>query len=93
MAASALCVAFGMPHSARTPSWAPWAGSYACPSAVLPRGPPSGEPDFVPSLAAVTEAHKLAKSAASSLTFEDVHTSVRLLGEALALLTRPPPAR
>jgi len=67
--------------------------STPAPGAAPPRGPHVGEPDFVPSLAAVTEAHKLAKSAASSLTFEDVHTSVRLLGEALALLTRPPPAR
>jgi hypothetical protein len=85
--------ASGMPHSACTPSRPIWAGSTSAPGAAPPRGSHVGEPDFVPSLAAVTEAHKLAKSAASSLTFEDVHTSVRLLGEALALLTRPPPAR
>lgn len=52
--------------------------------------PPAGGPAFQPALAQITEAQKCAKSAASSLGFEDVHTAMRLLSEALELLTQPP---
>lgn len=44
---------------------------------------------FKPSLHAVTEAQKLAKTAASALSFEDVPTAVKQLTEALTLLTQP----
>lgn len=37
----------------------------------------------------IAAAKKLAKSAASSLDFDDVATSVKLLTEALAVLTNP----
>lgn len=42
-----------------------------------------------PDLMAITEAQKLAKFAASSLSFEDVKTAVDYLNEALRLLTEP----
>eukprot|EP00884_Botryococcus_braunii_P023475 jgi/Botrbrau1/9811/Bobra.0322s0016.1 len=42
-----------------------------------------------PDLLAITEAQKLAKYAASSLSFEDVNTAVDYLNEALRLLTQP----
>jgi vacuolar protein sorting-associated protein VTA1 len=41
----------------------------------------------VPSLAVLAEAQKAARSAASSIAFEDVGTAVRFLQEALRLLT------
>ncbi|GAB4814574.1 hypothetical protein N2152v2_001620 [Parachlorella kessleri] len=44
---------------------------------------------FQPSLAAITEAQKLSKTASSALSFEDVATAVKHLTEALALLTQP----
>ncbi|BDA46061.1 probable vacuolar protein sorting-associated protein VTA1 homolog at N-terminal half [Coccomyxa sp. Obi] len=43
---------------------------------------------FKPSLAAITEAHKLAKYGASSLGFEDVPSAVKYLTDALKLLTQ-----
>lgn len=42
-----------------------------------------------PDLMSITEAQKLAKFAASSLSFEDVKTAVDYLNEALRLLTEP----
>ena len=44
---------------------------------------------FQPSMAAVTEAQKLAKYAASSLGFEDTNTAIKQLTDALKLLTQP----
>lgn len=44
---------------------------------------------FAPSLKSVVEAEKMAKSAASALSFEDVPTAVKLLTESLRLLTQP----
>ena len=57
-------------------------------------GPPAFDPraaasDFKPSLAAITEAHKQAKYAASSLTFEDVANARKFLVQALKLLSEP----
>lgn len=46
-------------------------------------------PGFQPSLKAVTEAHKMCKSAASALAFEDVPTAIKLLNDTLRLLTQP----
>ncbi|KAK9817912.1 hypothetical protein WJX72_004252 [[Myrmecia] bisecta] len=52
--------------------------------------PPAGaQLGFTPSLAAVTEAQKCAKYAASSLGFEDISTAVKFLSDALRLLTQP----
>jgi vacuolar protein sorting-associated protein VTA1 len=39
----------------------------------------------------ITEAQKAAKYAVSALSFEDVHTAVRYLNDALRLLTTPQP--
>lgn len=44
---------------------------------------------YQPGLREITEASKLTKSATSALQFEDVNTAVRLLTEALGLLTQP----
>jgi hypothetical protein len=44
---------------------------------------------YQPGLREITEAGKLTKSATSALQFEDVNTAVRLLTEALGLLTQP----
>ena len=46
-------------------------------------------PGYKPSGSQISAAKKLAKSAASSLDFDDVKTSIRLLTEALQLLTQP----
>lgn len=53
--------------------------------------PPAPVPGFEPSLAAITEAQKLAKTASSALSFEDVKTAVKYLNDALRLLTTPRP--
>lgn len=45
--------------------------------------------EHAPPLESVVEAQKLAKSAASALSFEDVPTAVRCLKEALRVLTAP----
>ncbi len=47
-------------------------------------------PGYEPGLREITDASKLTKSATSALQFEDVRTAVKLLTEALALLTQPP---
>jgi len=73
---------FAAPH-------APPAAAAATPSAP-PIPPPSSSttaPPAVPSLAVLAEAQKAARSAASSIAFEDVGTAVRFLQEALRLLT------
>lgn len=44
-------------------------------------------PGFQPPLASIMEAEKLTKTAASSLSFEDVPTAVKYLSDALKLLT------
>jgi hypothetical protein len=46
-------------------------------------------PGYQPGLREITDASKLTKSATSALQFEDVATAVRLLTEALTLLTQP----
>ncbi|KDD71604.1 hypothetical protein H632_c4706p0 [Helicosporidium sp. ATCC 50920] len=69
----------------RDPPFAPLAQPRDAPSAPLPQ--PSC-PAFQPSLNAVVEAQKLTKTATSALSFEDVHTAVQLLEQALSLLTR-----
>ena len=45
--------------------------------------------DPKPSLSAITEAHKQAKYAASSLSFEDVANARKFLQQALRLLSEP----
>lgn len=65
---------------------------FAAPHAPPPPSAPAASaaaasPAPMPSLAAMTEAQKLAKSAASSIAFEDVPTAVRYLQESLRLLT------
>ncbi|KAL4437362.1 hypothetical protein ABPG75_004501 [Micractinium tetrahymenae] len=45
---------------------------------------------YEPGLREITDASKLTKSATSALQFEDVRTAVKLLTEALTLLTQPP---
>jgi len=44
---------------------------------------------YTPSGSRIAAAKKLAKSAASSLDFDDVQTSIKLLNDALQLLTDP----
>lgn len=51
--------------------------------------PPRAVPGYQPGLREITDASKLTKSATSALQFEDVATAVRLLTEALTLLTQP----
>jgi hypothetical protein len=46
-------------------------------------------PGFQPGLKEIADAAKLSKSATSALQFEDVATAVKLLSDALALLTQP----
>ncbi|PSC68533.1 vacuolar sorting-associated VTA1-like protein [Micractinium conductrix] len=66
----------------------------APPPAAAPVALPAPVPGFQPGLREVTDAAKLTKSATSALQFEDTTTAVRLLTEALALLTGlPPPGR
>lgn len=63
----------------------------------VPASPPPPPPPpqaaavvgYKPAMKAVVEAHKMTKQAASALSFEDVPTAVKLLNEALRLLTRP----
>mmetsp|Transcript_18555 Transcript_18555/g.47527 ORF Transcript_18555/g.47527 Transcript_18555/m.47527 type:complete len:410 (-) Transcript_18555:79-1308(-) len=57
------------------------------PPAALPQSP--GTAGFKPDGHRIGAAKKLAKSAASSLDFDDVATSIKLLTEALSLLTNP----
>jgi len=75
-------------HSAAPPPPppAPAATVSAGPSPV-PQAKP--QPGFVPDGNRIMSAKKLAKSAASSLDFDDVQTSVKLLTQALRLLTDP----
>jgi vacuolar protein sorting-associated protein VTA1 len=47
------------------------------------------DPNYQPSLAALVEAQKVTKSAGSAMAFEDVPTAVKMLQDALHLLTRP----
>ena len=49
------------------------------------------QPGFQPGLAAVTEAQKNAKYAASALGFEDVQSAIKFLSKSLQLLTQPGP--
>ena len=51
---------------------------------------PPAVPGYQPGLAAISEAHKQAKYAVSSLSFEDVPTAVKHLTQALRILTSPP---
>lgn len=50
---------------------------------------PAPVPGYEPGLREITDAAKLTKSATSALQFEDVRTAVKLLTEALTLLTQP----
>jgi hypothetical protein len=50
---------------------------------------PAAVPGFQPGLREILDAAKLTKSATSALQFEDVNTAVKLLTEALTLLTQP----
>eukprot|EP00198_Chlamydomonas_reinhardtii_P006395 XP_001695731.1 predicted protein [Chlamydomonas reinhardtii] len=52
-----------------------------------PDGGISLPPGYKPPLTVITEAQKAAKYAVSALSFEDVHTAVRYLNDALRLLT------
>ena len=78
------------PPPAATPPPVVTAALAAAPAAAAPSAPPSTS--FTPSLKQITEAVKAAKCAVSSLQFEDVSTGVRLLREALELLTTEPQA-
>jgi len=59
-----------------------------------PPPPPAAAPQtaavagYKPTMKAVVEAHKMTKQAASALSFEDIPTAVKLLNEALQLLTK-----
>ena len=92
------------PHRATAPSPPPRATPSASPalrpiasaptprplsSAPRPNGNAAAASGFEPSLVAITEAQKLAKTAASALSFEDVRTAVKYLNDALRLLTQP----
>ena len=74
------------------PPAAPRAAAPAAPAAAAAAPPPrpAAVPGYHPGLREISEASKLAKSATSALQFEDVATAVRLLSEALGLLTAPP---
>lgn len=67
------------------------ARSAAAPAAAAPAAVavPQPVPGYQPGLREITEAAKLTKSATSALQFEDVNTAVRLLSEAIGLLTQP----
>lgn len=71
------------PPAAAVPPLPPPAAAAVAPRVLAP------VPGFEPGLAAVAEAQKQAKYAASSLSFEDVHSAVKHLSNALALLTQP----
>ena len=58
-------------------------------AAAPPPSLPQPVPGYQPGLREITDAAKMAKSATSALQFEDVSTAVKLLTEALALLTQP----
>lgn len=70
---------------------APTARTAAAPAAAAPAAVavPQPVPGYQPGLREITEAAKLTKSATSALQFEDVNTAVRLLSEAIGLLTQP----
>jgi vacuolar protein sorting-associated protein VTA1 len=75
------------------PVQAPPAPVAAPPSAAAAAGPASYalpiDPNYQPSLEALVEAQKVTKSAGSAMAFEDVPTAVKMLQDALHLLTRP----
>ncbi|GIL58850.1 hypothetical protein Vafri_13815 [Volvox africanus] len=73
------------------PSAAPAPGIGSAPYTVGP-SLPSLPPGYKPPLQVITDAQKQAKYAVSALSFEDIHTAVKHLSEALRLLTSPPPA-
>lgn len=82
-----------MPVPPPPPPSAPPAPVAAAPSAAAAAGPASYalpiDPNYQPPLAALMEAQKVTKSAGSAMAFEDVPTAVRMLQDALHLLTRP----
>ena len=49
--------------------------------------PPPSDPNYQPSVKELIEAEKMAKTAASSISFEDIPTAVKYLQDALKLLT------
>ncbi|PNW84454.1 hypothetical protein CHLRE_03g145227v5 [Chlamydomonas reinhardtii] len=84
---------YGAPPSApAAPAW-PGAQHSAPPAPPAPAPAPapaasySLPPGYKPPLTVITEAQKAAKYAVSALSFEDVHTAVRYLNDALRLLT------
>ena len=74
------------PPPARAAAVPPPPPAAAVPAGVVVPQPVAG---YQPGLREITEAAKLTKSATSALQFEDVNTAVRLLTEALGLLTQP----
>ena len=78
------------PAAAAAAPPAPAAAAAPAAVAVPPVALPQPVADFKPALREITEASKLTKSATSALQFEDVTTAVRLLTEALTMLTQPP---
>ncbi|GIL77182.1 hypothetical protein Vretimale_3161 [Volvox reticuliferus] len=78
----------GYQHS--YPSAAPAHAVASAPYAGAPFTPPL-PPGYKPPLQVITDAQKQAKYAVSALSFEDIHTAVKHLSEALRLLTSPPP--
>ncbi|KAG2439993.1 hypothetical protein HXX76_004110 [Chlamydomonas incerta] len=88
---------YGAPPSAPSapppPSWP--GAQHSAPAAPAPAPPApapaaatySLPPGYKPPLTVITEAQKAAKYAVSALSFEDVHTAVRYLNDALRLLT------
>lgn len=67
------------------PAQPPPAAAAAAPFVLAPQPVPG----FEPGLREIADAAKLTKSATSALQFEDVRTAVKLLTEALGLLTQP----
>mmetsp|Transcript_16693 Transcript_16693/g.46638 ORF Transcript_16693/g.46638 Transcript_16693/m.46638 type:complete len:317 (+) Transcript_16693:645-1595(+) len=87
------------PPPPRAPAYPPPASAYPPPAAAHASSPatpavpkpamPQATAGYTPSGSRIAAAKKLAKSAASSLDFDDVQTSIKLLNDALQLLTDP----
>ncbi|KAG2454757.1 hypothetical protein HYH02_000592 [Chlamydomonas schloesseri] len=86
---------YGAPSSAPSapppppPAWPPAQHTAPAPAPAPPAAAASYSlpPGYKPPLTVITEAQKAAKYAVSALSFEDVHTAVRYLNDALKLLT------
>ncbi|GLI59519.1 hypothetical protein VaNZ11_001413 [Volvox africanus] len=87
VAGSAAPSAYQQSYPSATPAPAIASASYTMAPSL-----PSLPPGYKPPLQVIMDAQKQAKYAVSALSFEDIHTAVKHLSEALRLLTSPPPA-